>query len=178
MFDIGFSELLVIGIVALLVIGPERLPKVARTVGGWLGKLNRYASQVKDDVNREMKLEELKKLQEEMRTSAQKYEILATEAEVGLKRELNVDERLVMAMGLTDSPEAQAARAEAVVDAEHPHAIIEYARPAIDRLTYEESLNAEIMTDEVANTVPVLSEPPLDPLLLAQASETKQATLF
>ena len=46
MFDLGFSELLVIGLVALVVIGPERLPKVARSAGQWLGKLNRYVSQV------------------------------------------------------------------------------------------------------------------------------------
>ena len=67
MFDIGFSELMVIGIVALLVLGPERLPKVARTTGHLLGRLQRYVADVKSDINREMQLEELKKLQEEAR---------------------------------------------------------------------------------------------------------------
>lgn len=63
MFDIGFSELLIIGIVALLVLGPERLPRVARTAGHLLGRLQRYVSDVKSDISREMQLEELRKLQ-------------------------------------------------------------------------------------------------------------------
>ncbi|WP_374263922.1 Sec-independent protein translocase protein TatB [Zoogloea sp.] len=74
MFDIGFSELIVIGIVALLVLGPERLPKVARTTGHLLGRLQRYVSDVKSDINREMQLDELKKLQEEARKSAMAFE--------------------------------------------------------------------------------------------------------
>ncbi|MHB1677084.1 MAG: Sec-independent protein translocase protein TatB [Sulfuriferula sp.] len=59
MFDIGFSELLLIGIVALVVIGPERLPKVARTVGLLLGRVQRYVATVKADISQEMQLEEL-----------------------------------------------------------------------------------------------------------------------
>lgn len=74
MFDIGFSELMVIGIVALLVLGPERLPKVARTTGHLLGRLQRYVSDVKSDINREMQLEELKKLQDEARQAAMSME--------------------------------------------------------------------------------------------------------
>ena len=74
MFDIGFSELIVIGIVALLVLGPERLPKVARTTGHLLGRLQRYVSDVKSDISREMQLDELKKLQEEARQSAMSFE--------------------------------------------------------------------------------------------------------
>lgn len=74
MFDIGFSELVVIGIVALLVLGPERLPKVARTTGHLLGRLQRYVSDVKSDINREMQLDELKRLQEEARKTAMEFE--------------------------------------------------------------------------------------------------------
>lgn len=74
MFDIGFSELIVIGIVALLVIGPERLPKVARTVGLLLGRAQRYVSDVKSDINREMQLDELKKLQSQVVESAREME--------------------------------------------------------------------------------------------------------
>ena len=61
MFDIGFSELLLIAVVALVVIGPERLPKVARTAGHLFARFNRYVSQVKADISREMELEELRK---------------------------------------------------------------------------------------------------------------------
>jgi sec-independent protein translocase protein TatB len=79
MFDLGFSELLVIGLVALVVIGPERLPKVARSAGQWLGKLNRYVSQVKQDIDRDIKLEDLRKMQRDMKDAAQKYEIMTDE---------------------------------------------------------------------------------------------------
>ena len=74
MFDVGFSELIVIGIVALVVIGPERLPKVARTAGHLLGRLQRYVNDVKADISREMQLDELKKLQSEMQDSARNFE--------------------------------------------------------------------------------------------------------
>ena len=74
MFDIGFSELMVIGIVALLVIGPERLPKVARTLGHLLGRAQRYVNDVKSDINREIQLDELKKLQTQVTESARALE--------------------------------------------------------------------------------------------------------
>jgi len=74
MFDISFSELLVIGIVALVVIGPERLPKVARTIGLLLGRAQRYVNDVKSDINREMQLDELKKLQTQVTDSARELE--------------------------------------------------------------------------------------------------------
>jgi len=74
MFDIGFSELLVIGIVALVVIGPERLPKVARTLGHLLGRAQRYVNDVKSDINREIQLDELKKLQTQVTDSARALE--------------------------------------------------------------------------------------------------------
>lgn len=65
MFDFGFSELIVIGAVALVVLGPERLPVVARTAGEWLGKAQRLVQQVKSDIEREAELSELKKIQQE-----------------------------------------------------------------------------------------------------------------
>lgn len=74
MFDIGFSELIVIAVVALVVIGPERLPKVARTAGHLLGRLQRYVNDVKSDINREMQLDELKKLQADVQESARSIE--------------------------------------------------------------------------------------------------------
>lgn len=74
MFDIGFTELMVIGVVALLIIGPERLPKVARTLGLLLGRAQRYVNDVKSDINREMQLDELKKLQAQVADSARSLE--------------------------------------------------------------------------------------------------------
>ena len=70
MFDIGFSELLVIAVVALIVIGPERLPKVARTLGHLFGRMQRYVNDVKADISREMELDELRKLQSNVEDAA------------------------------------------------------------------------------------------------------------
>ena len=70
MFDIGFSEIVVIAVVALIVLGPERLPKAARTMGHLFGRLQRYVNDVKADINREMELDELRKLQKEVQTAA------------------------------------------------------------------------------------------------------------
>ena len=62
MFDLGFWELALIGVVALLVVGPDRLPALARTVGLWVGRIRRYVSTVRDDIEREVKADELKSL--------------------------------------------------------------------------------------------------------------------
>ncbi len=70
MFDIGFSELLVIGLVALIVIGPERLPRVARTLGILAGRLQRYVADVKADINREVELDELRKMKDSVQQMA------------------------------------------------------------------------------------------------------------
>jgi sec-independent protein translocase protein TatB len=74
MFDIGFSELMVIGLVALIVIGPEKLPRMARTVGHLAGRLQRYVSDVKADINREIELDELRKMRDSMHQAASEME--------------------------------------------------------------------------------------------------------
>nr|AQQ74705.1 hypothetical protein [uncultured bacterium] len=84
MLDFSFGELAMIGTVALVVLGPERLPKVARTVGEWLGKAQRYVSQVKSDISREMELAELKKLQEEARNAAQSVQSAMQDLQSGV----------------------------------------------------------------------------------------------
>ena len=71
MFDVSLTELMVIGVVALIVIGPERLPKVARTVGHLLGRAQRYVNDVKSDIQREIELDELRKFKNEMEDAAQ-----------------------------------------------------------------------------------------------------------
>lgn len=84
MFDFSFGEIGLIAAVALVVLGPERLPKVARTAGEWIGKAQRYVSQVKSDINREMELAELKKLQEEARQAAQTVQSSLNEVSAGI----------------------------------------------------------------------------------------------
>jgi sec-independent protein translocase protein TatB len=91
MFDISFFELVVIAVVALIVIGPERLPTVARTLGHLFGRMQRYVNDVKADISREMELDELKKLQSSMEDAARSMrdsvesvhrEVVETESEL------------------------------------------------------------------------------------------------
>jgi sec-independent protein translocase protein TatB len=73
-FDVGFSELMVIAVVALIVIGPERLPRVARTMGHLFGRLQRYVNDVKADINREIELDELRKFRSTVEDAARGFE--------------------------------------------------------------------------------------------------------
>ena len=88
MFDIGFSEMLVCAIVALVVIGPERLPRVARTVGHIFGRLQRYVTQVKSDINREMELAELGKVKTEFENAARSFQAEVQSQASGVEREM------------------------------------------------------------------------------------------
>ena len=114
MFDIGFSELLVIGLVALVVIGPEKLPRMARTVGHLAGRLQRYVSDVKADINREIELDELRKMRDSM-------EKAATEMQSSVQSELNkteTDLNKTVQDVVEDKPPAEAPPAPAVAPAE------------------------------------------------------------
>ena len=108
MFDIGFSELLVIALVALVVIGPERLPRVARTAGHLLGRLQRYVGDVKSDINREMQLDELKKMQQQVEESARNLESSVTQEFTSMESTLNQSLQAESA-GLVPAPEEEAA---------------------------------------------------------------------
>src|SRR3954463_118647 len=101
MFDIGFSEMMVIAVVALIVIGPERLPRVARTLGHLYGRLQRYVSQVKADIHREMEAADLGKVksefesaarsfQEDLESKAREVERDMREAQVDIERSLDI----------------------------------------------------------------------------------------
>jgi Tat protein translocase TatB subunit len=99
MFDLGIWEMAVIGVVALVVLGPERLPKVARTVGQWIGKMQRYVAQVKSDINREAELAELRKMKTEFENAARdvksSFETEAKKAEDDFKAvEADVERQL------------------------------------------------------------------------------------
>ena len=111
MFDFSFGELAVIGAVALVVLGPERLPKVARTVGEWAGKAQRYVAQVKADITREMEVAELKKLQEQARDVARSIEASVKDGVSGLQSDLNSTATALnsaSSSGSTSSPESGA----------------------------------------------------------------------
>jgi sec-independent protein translocase protein TatB len=74
MFNFGVTEVMMIAVVGLIVIGPERLPRVARTLGHLFGRMQRYVSDIKADINREVELDELRKLQSTMKEAAQDIE--------------------------------------------------------------------------------------------------------
>ena len=74
MLDFGFDKIALIGAVALIVIGPEKLPRVARTVGTLLGKAQRYVADVKAEVNRSIELEELQKMKSQFQSAVQDVE--------------------------------------------------------------------------------------------------------
>ncbi|MFT0545129.1 Sec-independent protein translocase protein TatB [Allopusillimonas ginsengisoli] len=93
MFDISFSELMLIGLIALIVIGPERLPKVARTVGHLLGRAQRYVGDVKSDIQREMDLDELDNLKGQMEEAAKSVKSSMETARDSLKEPLKEAEQ-------------------------------------------------------------------------------------
>ena len=76
MFDVGFAELLIIGLVALVVIGPERLPGLARTAGAWLGRAKRFVTDVKSEIDEELRTEELKRIMKEQNLGNATHSIL------------------------------------------------------------------------------------------------------
>lgn len=105
MFDIAFSELMVIGVVALIVIGPERLPKTARTLGLLYGRLRRYVTDVKADISREMDLEELRRLRGEVHSAAKEFETSMTSTASAIESNVRtVESELNNAAALAQAP--------------------------------------------------------------------------
>ncbi len=88
MFDIAFSELVVVALVALIVVGPERLPKVARTAGHLWGRLQRYVSNVKNDIANDMVVEEARKMQNSIQQEVASVEQVMKETQLTLEQEL------------------------------------------------------------------------------------------
>ena len=122
MFDIGFTELMVIGVVALVVIGPERLPGVARTIGHLAGRLQRYVNDVKADISREMEFDELRKMRDSMQEAA-------TEVENTVRKELS-DTEQDLNNTVAEAVEDKASAPEAVAAPEPAAPPVEPAEPA------------------------------------------------
>ena|SRR5690349_2932724 len=109
MFDIGFSEMMVIAVLALLVIGPERLPRVARTLGHLAGRLQRYVADVKADINREVELDELRKMRDSMQQAASDFQSTVTEEMSKASAEVSrVETELNSAVDSLDKPKEPA----------------------------------------------------------------------
>jgi sec-independent protein translocase protein TatB len=139
MFDIGFSEIVVIAVVALIVIGPERLPKTAKTLGLLFGRLQRYVSDVKADINRELELEELRKLQHDVQSAARDIETTVTNAAQELE---SGSRKLESELNATPEPPpaAPAAAAPAALGAVAPSDAAPASPPAEAAATRQASL--------------------------------------
>ena len=101
MFDFGFSEMVMIAVVALIVVGPERLPKVARTLGHLWARAQRYINGVRADIARDMAIEELRQLQ-------QKVQLEASSAEQAMKQVTQILDQQVQQLNSAEEQPAQA----------------------------------------------------------------------
>lgn len=122
MFDIGFSELVVIGVVALIVIGPERLPKVARAAGLLYGRMQRYVSSVKSDISREIQLDEIRRagqsFKDSVESAASGVEQQATVVDDFLRNETGTITQAVTSAAASEGRHAATAPAVSAVEKE------------------------------------------------------------
>ena len=142
MFDIGFTELVVIGVVALIVIGPERLPKVARTAGHLYGRMQRYVASVKSDISNEIQLDEIRRagqaFKESVESAASGVEQQATVVDDYLRDEVSNVKNVAASIGMTEETHVAPAPA---------------ARPPVVEQTPQQSLPLdEPDQNAVANT--------------------------
>ena len=146
MFDVSFSELMVVGVVALIVIGPERLPKVAKTLGHLVGRAQRYVNNVKADIQREMDLDDLHKFKDQVQEAAQSMKSSINEAQAAITDPLKTFEKDTMDTlhevgrdsGLSPSTASSATGAEDLVkveltDSDSALAQVEAATPSATR---------------------------------------------
>jgi len=132
MFDISFGELMLIGVIALVVIGPQRLPTVARTLGHLIGRAQRYVNDVKHDIQKEIDLEELNKVKSQMESAARSVQSSVQDVGSSLSKPIEdaqqaLDEASTAVQGSlnldplkTDSVETDATPAAALTDTSAP----------------------------------------------------------
>ncbi len=142
MFDIGFSEMIVVAIIALIVLGPQKLPRVARMAGHLLGRMQRYVNDVKADINREIELDELRKLQKEMQSAA-------SSIEQTVKGEINAVEASLKQIGDSTQQALSSPFSDPVVD------------PIAD--AFADPPPVQPATSSVIAQLEPLREPPMDP---------------
>jgi sec-independent protein translocase protein TatB len=130
MFDVGFSEIVMIAVVALIVIGPERLPKTARMLGHLFGRLQRYVNEVKADINREMELDELRKLQRDIKGVASDFQQSVTSMATDVRSEMqNVQRQLTDVASGVESPSRETGTASSSAAATVPQTAGDTAAP-------------------------------------------------
>lgn len=160
MFDIAFSELVVIGVVALIVIGPEKLPKVARTVGLLLGRVQRYVNGVKSDISRELRFEELQRLQQEVQQGIRQAENTIHQTGHDLEREMQQLGDVAQVHELPDSQPAVTTQSAAqTVSASQAESVSQPVSQAAPQSVPQQSSLDLSVADPVAGAAEHDSEP-------------------
>lgn len=155
MFDVGFSELVVIGVVALVVFGPEDLPRVARTVGHLLGKFRRYVADVKSEIAQEMEAADLKRLYDDVQSSAQSLQASVQEHAQAVRDELQSSVEGAR-QELTQSIEAASAQVEHDTVKEIPAPAEETPAP----VAVEDVVPEADQPERDTHTLDLFAEPP------------------
>jgi len=155
MFDIGFWEILIITLVALLVVGPERLPGLAREIGRFVGKTRRFVNSVRSDIEQELQTEELRKMLKGQEKEIQELKSMMQETEEELRDDLR-DTEQALRDDIEDSPgpqkkldpEARPGKADAFAKGSQERT--EDSRPQIKRVPSKGALDADLLTDAPA----------------------------
>lgn len=138
MFDLGFTEMMLIGIVALVVIGPERLPGVARSAGKYVGRLKRFMTTVKADVEQELRADELRQILSDQQKELDSLKDSITEAGRGIEKDFGLEE-----VGASE-PVAEMSAAASEVIAETPAAAVDVepviANPPANKVAAKKSV--------------------------------------
>lgn len=156
MFGIEFPELVVIAVVALIVIGPEHLPKVARTIGHLWGRAQRYVSSVKADMSRDLALDELRKLQQQAQQEVGNIQNSITQASYDVEKQLNEIEAEVTAskyeLGKAIPPSELAAKVlpkEELLKSENPKHHAEDGNVAKDNMHQDNKAQENLVRHEI-----------------------------
>ncbi len=136
MFDVSFTELLLVGVIALIVIGPERLPKVARTLGHLVGRAQRYVTDVKTDIQREMELGELSNLKDQMEDAAKSVKSSMETASNTLRSPLDEAQKALKEASVSVDTLVKDAKAEAKGETSAPVSGTAPAPVAIEPVEY------------------------------------------
>jgi len=179
MFDFSFTEMMVVGAVALIVIGPEKLPKVARTIGHLVGRLQRYVTDVKSDINREMEFDELRRLRKEMNEAASAVESSARQHASDIRAGLD---GVAKAADITadEAAASPAAKADAGLEAPEAKAAGTSTAPAVPPPVAPSSADTSAAADATARPAepvrPSSPESPAGPAGTASSSGAGTST--
>jgi sec-independent protein translocase protein TatB len=155
MFDVNFSEIMVVLVVALVVIGPERLPKVARTLGHLWGRGQRYINGIKADIERDMSVADFRKLQQDIQAEASAVGESIKQSTLTVEQQLQaINERIaqINVEAVSKAKVAEAAASE--TELAKPLTAVAVAGP-VEEIITPETETADESAEDAANDEPV-----------------------